>query len=480
MKINNILSAKSLLAISIFGLWMSIDTSFHNFKNFDLNLKNFFIYSRIIVPYIFCIILLILLFKQNRKNNIEIKLNYFFYISLFFFLFQTLGIFLTDNSILNLSFIFNSVFFFLVMYLSNYYQVEIYKYLNISMVVLFVVLVIYSFEVFRWFYLDTTELHLYGSWPHSLRNLEVLSSNLPRSSGLARTAMALFIFFSFLYIIKYKKKNLLFSVIFIFLNILILLTQSRIILIFYFGFSIIFFISIFISNSTSIKNKIISILIIFLIPYLFIFASVKYKNNLVFYICCSMDYYTYGELQDDTSNENFENLSLEEIENKKKLYAGAKGEEEVIYFKYKKNKVSVIRPIDPRSFTSFRFEDWSKLINKNKKIVYGYGVMGDRFLVDQTASSGLIYSYSSSGIIGVFLYLLIFFRSLYLSFKYILKSSFKINDQNFKYLTASSLVIFFIFRSIVETSFTIFSIDFMLFFIAMIYLESKKNFISKI
>ena len=239
MKINNILSAKSLLAISIFGLWMSIDTSFHNFKNFDLNLKNFFIYSRIFVPYIFCIILLILLFKQNRKNNIEIKLNYFFYISLFFFLFQTLGIFLTDNSILNLSFIFNSVFFFLVMYLSNYYQVEIYKYLNISMVVLFVVLVIYSFEVFRWFYLDTTELHLYGSWPHSLRNLEVLSSNLPRSSGLARTAMALFIFFSFLYIIKYKKKNLLFSVIFIFLNILILLTQSRIILIFYFGFSVI-------------------------------------------------------------------------------------------------------------------------------------------------------------------------------------------------------------------------------------------------
>ena len=105
-----------------------------------------------------------------------------------------------------------------------------------------------------------------------------------------------------------------------------------------------------------------------------------------------MDYYTYGELQDDTSNENFENLSLEEIENKKELYAGAKGEEEVIYNKYKKNKVSVIRPIDPRSFTSFRFEDWSKLINKNKKIFYGYGVMADRFLVDQTASSGFIYS----------------------------------------------------------------------------------------
>ena len=34
------------------------------------------------------------------------------------------------------------------------------------------------------------------------------------------------------------------------------------------------------------------------------------------------------------------------------------------------------------------------------KIIIGYGVMGDRFLINQTASNIIFYSYASSGLLG--------------------------------------------------------------------------------
>ena len=59
------------------------------------------------------------------------------------------------------------------------------------------------------------------------------------------------------------------------------------------------------------------------------------------------------------------------------------------------------RPIDPNTYSSGRFNDWKKILSKiDKSIIYGYGAQGDRFLINQTASNGIIYSISSSGILG--------------------------------------------------------------------------------
>ena len=38
-----------------------------------------------------------------------------------------------------------------------------------------------------------------------------------------------------------------------------------------------------------------------------------------------------------------------------------------------------------------------------KSVIYGYGAQGDRYLINQTASNGIIYSLSSSGILGQYL-----------------------------------------------------------------------------
>ena len=51
--------------------------------------------------------------------------------------------------------------------------------------------------------------------------------------------------------------------------------------------------------------------------------------------------------------------------------------------------------------------------------------MGDRFLIGQTASNGFIYVYSSSGIIGLILFIIIFVRSAYLSMSIIFKKNLK-------------------------------------------------------
>ena len=38
---------------------------------------------------------------------------------------------------------------------------------------------------------------------------------------------------------------------------------------------------------------------------------------------------------------------------------------------------------------------------KGKNIIYGFGAQGDRYLINQTASNGILYAYTSSGIIGL-------------------------------------------------------------------------------
>ena len=52
------------------------------------------------------------------------------------------------------------------------------------------------------------------------------------------------------------------------------------------------------------------------------------------------------------------------------------------------------------------------------KIIFGYGAQGDRFLINQSASNGIIYATASSGFLGLlFLYFFLYFRYLILSKK---------------------------------------------------------------
>ena len=220
---NAILNQKVLLSFFVISLWMSVDTSFYNFQSFKLNFKTLFIYVRIIAPYIICSICLFLFLIDRYKSKEKSSINYFFYFTYLYLLSQIIGLILTNNSILNISFLINSAFLILLIQISYFYKININKYFNLSILILFFVLVIYSYGMLKWFFIETVNLNLYGAWPHSLREYEFLSSNLPRSSGLARNAMILFIFSSFVIFIKNKNNLLMYSLVFIYLSLIILL-----------------------------------------------------------------------------------------------------------------------------------------------------------------------------------------------------------------------------------------------------------------
>ena len=80
------------------------------------------------------------------------------------------------------------------------------------------------------------------------------------------------------------------------------------------------------------------------------------------------------------------------------------------------NSKKNLRPID--SLTSGRFEDWKNLLkNFDSEQIYGYGAMGDRYLIKQTASNGALYALASSGVIGLILFLFFTLFALIISIK---------------------------------------------------------------
>ena len=177
---------------------------------------------------------------------------------------------------------------------------------------------------------------------------------------------------SFIIFNKYfEKKNFSKIIFFIFLSSFILLFQSRTTIVLLF----IFVISIFIIEKDYSFKKIIKFFLIYLLlPICFVYLILISKQFFF--------------------NEDFlSNLSK---------------------FGFKENLIVITddfkRPIDPETYSSGRLDDWKSLLSKiNTSIILGYGAQGDRFLINQTASNGILYSLSSSGILGTLFFLLFHF-----------------------------------------------------------------------
>ena len=101
--------------------------------------------------------------------------------------------------------------------------------------------------------------------------------------------------------------------------------------------------------------------------------------------------------------------------------------------------------------------------------------MGDRWIINQTASNLILYNYASSGIVGVFLIALLVLRSFFICSKIILFHEKKINKHNYILLSACYTQYFLMGRSLVETSFAVFGIDFLIFFAAYFFTEEYYN-----
>tara|TARA_B100000989_G_C19399856_1_gene409473 strand:+ start:297 stop:815 length:519 start_codon:yes stop_codon:yes gene_type:complete len=126
-------------------------------------------------------------------------------------------------------------------------------------------------------------------------------------------------------------------------------------------------------------------------------------------------------------------------------------------------------------FSSGRFNDW-KLIISNfniKNIFFGYGSQGDRYLISQSASNGIIYAIACSGLIGLLFYML-FTLIIFLK---ILKNIFIFKKNERKNFYASLIILVILMRSVLESSYAVFSIDLiiLLSFFAILNRNEVKN-----
>ena len=128
--------------------------------------------------------------------------------------------------------------------------------------------------------------------------------------------------------------------------------------------------------------------------------------------------------------------------------------------------------------SSSRLKIWTYVVkNYDYKKVFGYGPQGDRFFLKESkhidkgydnSSNILLYTLLSGGLISIFFWVLVFFEI----FKTFIKNrnSFLLNRNNYYLNFSISCVVFFLLRSIIENSFGVFSIDFLMVNLSIVYM----------
>ena len=400
---------------SIFTL-LTVSATPEGLLNFNLIRNNFLENVQIIksiIPIIILISLLLLTIKEF-KIFLKKKISIIFILFSLLVTFQILGTATTSQN-----------------YLKNlYYIIPIINTLLLSLILFKITnkndfkVFLYSnllifFLIFLYFYLIylknyfTFNNNLYSIWGTIKDN-----ENVPRPTGMARIIFVFSAYFLCRYLVK--KRGLL---LLIFFNYLVFGFQSRIVIA---SLLLITLIAIFIKAKSSFREIFKYIILIIIIPIILSITVDFLKKNILF------------------SNQTLGTS----------------------YY---------LRLLDPviikENITSNRLSDWKNiLINYENKKIFGYGIHGDRILIKQTASNGFLYSIASGGYIAGLIYLIISIYSLNLAIRSLLNK--KINQYSW---FSSSLIIFFLLRSIVENSFAIIGYDFIIFYFAVFYLE-KKNF----
>ena len=319
--------------------------------------------------------------------------------------------------------------------------------------ILSIVVLVYGYLSWEWI-IKTHNMNMYGTFPHVFINLENFSTNVIRSSGLARSSMVIVIPLILLLLIERIK--IVYLLLYLFLSSIIYLTQSRIVLLFY--FSLLIFCLVYLCWNQKLKYKINKIIFLGLLPILFFNSILLIKEEM-----------RAGFIS--------KKLDIEYNENKSKKFFREYNEKYDFILKGDtrfKDPENYIRLFDPKSFTSNRYEYWQTIIKNNNEPIFGYGVLGDRFLIGYNSANTLVYSYVSGGLISLFLIIIILLRYIYICIYFIFIKKISLKKENFILLSAIFTMSFLILRGIVEVGIGVFSIDFLIFLSCLIVCE--KNF----
>ena len=427
----------------LFAIWGSLDSNISSVLSIlssltTLSFVDLFSILRTLGPYVIFVIFIFFYYKRLRFKTSSGNLNFILTILVLNFLIQLIASFVYQNNtlLINLNLILLSCIS-LVLFIIEFNLGNSKKVLVFSWFILFLIFMWFSSIMFLWYFSDKNPVaNLYGGWPQSFLVIEGLTENIPRSSGISRSALILAMPIMFSLLIR-TKINILLYFFYNYSFFIMVTTQSRIVLLGFFLFSCAI-ISYLITLKKEPILKIKKICLIILIPIIFSLITMSMKSLQL---------------------ENNNNLKINSVSD----------------FSKDPDVNKFFRRTDPVSFTSRRYDDWQEILKINNNIFLGNGMMGDRWIINQSASNLILYNYASSGIVGVFLFALLMLRSFFLCSKIILFHEKKINKHNYILLSACYIQYFLMGRSLVESSFAVFGIDFLIFFAAYFFTEEYYN-----
>ena len=422
--------SKDIKKLLLGFLWIlffaSINISPENIN--ELNLINIL---RLIIPPL--LILFFLIYNLKKKIILyDVEKIYIFFPFIIYFILGIYFIFANPdiNSYLNIywGILMLSSFIYLYFFKNNLYQFKIFLILSLLLnfgYFFFSIsgianLMIYKGEIFK----------LYGITHENFHNTNDIFI-FSRSSGLSRLAIILYISL-FIYIILNKKKfcttNLIY-IITIFLGFVGLAFQSRAMnLILYIFF--ILLIIIYFKKKNLANSKCIIYLIIIPILLMIFYSQYFIKKE-----------YIHKSPEKNLHEKNFVSL--------KNTFLREAGD----------------------NFSSGRLLIWKKIFEISKKnVIKGYGFQADRKLINESAHSVYVYSLISGGLISLLLTIFISLRGGWISFMILINFIFS----NKKYYAFDLIPVFliplFLIRGIFESSYAIYSIDY-LFFILCFFIN---------
>ncbi len=426
---------KLFLIFSYIVCWLSISTSFEDLLILKNNEFDFFIivnFFRHGLVYFCFLVLTFLIIKY--LNILDFKKNIIFCFFILYFLSQFLGLFFSDHSTIiagqkkmndfrveNISFIISSltIIFTLILINKKFEYNEKLLLIYISLAILLIVFFSAFIPQLKQFIIG--DHSIYGSMRYG-QNEIFFQKYSPRTSGLARTSLIILLIIVVFETKFLKKIPMTTEFTKIFFITSVILFQSR---------TIIFLLTLALIFMFFYEKKItIKYFIKFLITYCLIPLT-------LFYLLV-----TFHKVQAYKSKKGTTEKNIIEILESKDFQSD--------------NFPSGVRSFS-KDISSGRFGDWKLIINKidKKELLIGYGPQGDRYLIYQSASNGLIYAYSSSGLIGLIFFTIFSILSTFQLIKVML-ISYKKNKNNFIY---SLIVLLMFLRSILESSYAVFSID---------------------
>jgi hypothetical protein len=412
--------------------WTAIGINPGHFLN--SNLADILYFFRGAIPLINFLLLIFFIFYHKKIFPIK---NIFFLLFFFYFILQFLGSIYNANSYLDLYYLVNS-FNVLVATCFAFQKKDPWA----RNIFFYILLMFISLNFFYFFFINFITFikipySMYIGWGHVVEKYSDnfgVNSYIPNVLGISRNGLVLFIF---LFLYNESKKNVLPTINIIFLPILatcLILLQSRTIILIYLFF--LFFYFIFFTKK-NIFNTFKYVLIFLIIPVL-LFTFLNYIK--------------------------FINLS----DANKKIIESSKTDTNITSNQYWLNNPHYLRQLPKGNFSSDRIDDWKNLINLSKNKFFGFGPQGDRHIYSKTASNGLLYAFVCSGYIGFIIFSIICALSLLSSLIFLVKNKLSKN----RYIFFSAFMVFFlILRSIFETSFAVFGIDYAIFIYSIFYVQ---------